>query len=175
MSRIVLNPTDLGQRLNQLANLAPETNGVLIYKPRRDICPVSTLLMTGKGTEGHVVSDPKRRELINMMLSQDPELRFIKFHTHTSETARRFGKQYLRQFSQGDLDAYREQFKHDKEFIGMLVTPTTQLLCGLDNPQLHSVSPDPEILAERTRVEGMFQRVLAESGIEIDNFMARRA
>lgn len=131
--------------------------------------------MTGTGTAGHVISDPKRLQLMNMLLSEDQSLRLVKFHTHTLETARLYGDQFLRKFSQGDIDSYREQFAHDPEFIGMLITPEIELLCGLDNPTLEIIPLNDEILRERTRVEGMYHRLSTESGLEISPLKGRLA
>lgn len=166
MSRKIVIPKDLRERYKKLTFLQNETDGILIYKQNGDTCLVSTLLMTGSGSSGHVISDPQRVRVINRLFEDDPSLRFVKFHTHTSETGRTYGEEYLAQFSTGDTEGYKEQFRQDKEFIGMLITPQVELLCGMDNPELTYCNSNAEIIAERTRVEGLYQNIQSELGME---------
>ena len=137
MARKVLLPKEIDRKLDRLIELTEdEVNGVLLYRRKNDYCPIEALFMTGVGSEGHVQSQPERMEIVNEFFRRNPDYQYIKFHTHSKGTIARFGDYYARNFSQGDLDGIKEQLKDYKEFMAMLVTPETKLLCGIDNPEL---------------------------------------
>jgi hypothetical protein len=174
MGRIVIIPNEIKVVQHNLALLKDETNGVLLYKRNGDICNVSTLLMTGSGNPGHVISDPNRIALVNELLKRDIGLRFVKWHTHTPETVRLFGETFLKHFSTGDTDSYKEQLRQDRDFIGMLVTPETELLCGMDNPTLSYIPMSPEIKTESERLQSIYVQCQREMGVELQNLAGRR-
>ena len=50
MSRTVLLPRDLAQRLGSLTVFNQEVEGILLYRRNGNYCPVETIFMTGVGT-----------------------------------------------------------------------------------------------------------------------------
>ncbi len=158
MSRIVVLPKDIERRLDTLAILDRETNGALLYRQRDDYCVVESLFMTGDGTERHVQSEPRRVEVVNGFLRAYPDYKYVEFHTHTRETIRKHGEYYAKHFSREDRKVIREQLRHDREFIAMLVTPETKLLSGVDNP---SLVVDERYL-DRSRYINIILRKIAE-------------
>ncbi len=136
MPRKVLLPKEIEGRLIALTPLTQEVDGILLYRKRNDYCSVEALFMTGVGSVGHVQAEPERVEVANEFFKRNSEYQFIKFHTHSRGTIERFGQYYARHFSQGDIDGMQEHLRADRDFMAMLVTPETKLLCGIDNPTL---------------------------------------
>ena len=136
MTRKVLLPKDMESRLDTLTGLVQEVDGILLYRRQGDYCPLEQIFMTGVGTEGHVQAHPERMEVANEFFRRNPDYQFVKFHTHSKGTIRKFGDYYARHFSQGDIDGIKEQLRNNRDFIAMLVTPETKLLSGIDNPEL---------------------------------------
>ena len=145
--RIVLLPKALDARLDDLTAIEDEANGVLLYRRQggnsERYCPIVAVYMTAKGTSGHVQAEPQRIEVVNEFFQRHPDFHHVKFHTHSKGTIRQFGEYFAAHFSEGDIDNYREQLKHDSDFIGMVVTPSVKLLYAPDNPILKVVDEVP--------------------------------
>ena len=132
IKRVVRIPQELSNklegRLKKLVDLKEETNGVLLYVPIEGPdyidCRVDELYMTAVGTLGHVIADPVRMAIINEFFQRHPEYRFIKWHAHSKGT----GRYWHKRLSSGDMDSYREQLRHDPEFMGMMVSPSGRIL-----------------------------------------------
>jgi len=150
MRRIVLLPAELDVKLDDLAAIEDETNGILLYRRQggdnEKYCPLVAIYMTAKGTSGHVQAKPQRIEVVNEFFQRHPDFHHVKFHTHSRGTIRRFGEYLAVHFSGGDINSYKEQLVHDPSFIGMLVTPRVKLLHAPDNPVLRVVDSYPEDL-----------------------------
>jgi hypothetical protein len=174
MSRSFQIPGWINGRLRGLTTIKDETNGVLFYTRNNNICKVSGMFITGIGTPGHVIAEPKRVLLVNELFKRKNDLKFVKFHTHTKETIKMFGNRYLRAFSSGDLDSYREQFKHDKEFVAMLITPEVGLMCGLDNPTMITVPTSPELLEQENKIMRLLEYIKTEKGIELSLYRSEQ-
>ena len=174
MARQVFLPRDMETKLNTLTGLVEEVNGILLYRPKGDCCPLEALFMTGIGSEGHVRSAPKRMEIVNEFFSKNPDYRFIKFHTHSKGTIEKFGNHYAQHFSQGDFDGIQEQLKHDRDFMAMLATPETKILYGIDEPELIVVDNSP-IYQNRNRIVSEALNTIARNkGYDISSFRATR-
>jgi len=174
MTRKVLLPREIGGRLDNLTGLVEEVDGILLYRTQKDYCPIETLFMTGVGSTGHVQAQPNRIEIVNEFFNRNPDYQLIKFHTHSKETINRFGKYYARHFSQGDIDGIKEQLKHDRDFIAMLVTPEIKLLSGIDNPELLVVNDFPGY-QNRSQVVSQYLKVITKNlGYDIENFLATK-
>ena len=130
MARKIILPEEINEKLDNLADLVEETNGILLYRRRGNSCPVEGLFMTGVGNAGHVQAYPERIKIANEFFKRNLKYQFVKFHTHSKGTIRRFGDYYSRHFSPEDINGIEEQLRHDREFIAMLVK------CVLKNGKL---------------------------------------
>ena len=174
MTRKVLLPRELDGRLSNLTELTEEVDGILLYRRQDDFCPIEALFMTGVGSAGHVQAQPERMEVANEFFRRNPNYQFVKFHTHSKGTIERFGQYYARHFSQGDIDGIKEQLGYDKNFMVMLVTPETKLLCGIDNPELLIVNDFPGY-QNRSQAVSQSLNVIAENlGYDISRLQATR-
>ena len=153
MVRKVLLAREFDRTLDELAELNEEVNGILLYRPQRHYCPVEAIFMTGKGNVGHVRAEQERMDIANEFFSGNPDYLFVKFHTHSKGTIKRFGDFHATHFSEGDIESYDEQLKTNPEFIGMVVTPRTKLLYAPDNPTLRIVNGFPSEANQSIRKE----------------------
>lgn len=175
MTRIVLLPRNLESKLDNLTELVEEVNGILLYRPRVNECLLEAMFITGLGTEGHVISEQKRIELANQFFKKNPNYKFVRFHTHSKGTIKKYSSYFAKHFSQGDIDSIKEQLKLDRTFIAMLVTPERKLLSGIDNPHLE-ITPDSSYLQDRNNFISTALRKIAETkGYDISKFYARRS
>jgi len=170
MPRTVILPQELDEKLQALTSLREESNGVLLYRQRDNICSVRALYMTGLGSAGHVQSDSRKVEIVNRFFEKYPNYKYVKFHTHTIGTIRQYGDWYAEHFSKGDTDGYIEQLRDNSEFIAMLVTPKTKLLCGLDNPQLRVAEHSEDYERYHEAIEDMLKYTAEELGMEHERF-----
>lgn len=174
MARKVLLSKDIERRLDNLTGLTQEVDGILLYRRHGDYCPLEHIFMTGVGTEGHVQAHPERMEVANHFFRRNPHYQFVKFHTHSKDTIKRFGDYYARNFSQGDIDGTKEQLRYDRDFMAMLVTPETKLLSGIDNPELLVVN-DFSGYQNRSQLISQVLKVIAENlGYDISKLPATR-
>ena len=153
MAREVVLSRKFESRLEDLTQLKEEVNGVLLYRPQGNYCPIESIFMTGKGNEGHVAADPKRMEVVNEFFRRNPEYDYIKFHTHSLGTIASNGEYFTTHFSEWDKISYDEQLKHHPGFIGMVITPKTKLLYAPDCPSLMIVAGFPYEANERIQRE----------------------
>lgn len=174
MSRKILLPREIDNRLNDLTRVVEEVNGILLYRRREDICPIESVFMTGVGTEGHVQSQPERIEITNEFFKRNPDYRFIKVHTHSQATIDKFGQYYARNFSSQDHEGIKEQLKHDKDFMAMLITPKTKLLYGTDNPELHIVDDFPGYANRSSGVDDSIKVIAQNLGYDISRLPGKR-
>ena len=74
MSRKIVIPWKINERLERLAQLQQETNGVLLYVPEKRPFGfnynVRALYMTGVGTAHNVQADPRRMEIVNIFFEK---------------------------------------------------------------------------------------------------------
>ncbi len=175
MSRVIRIPQTIEARLKNLTQVDDETNGVLLYEQEGNVCNISTLFMTGHGTPGHVIADPNRVAIVNEFFARNPNVGYVKFHSHTRKTVDKFGDRYLRQFSQGDLDSYKEQFQSDKEFIAMLVTSETELTCGLDNPNIEIVPDTLDFIEKENQIAHQFSEIKTSLNIELSRYQVKKS
>lgn len=128
--RRILIPRPILDRIQNLAGLQQETNGVLFYKPQEAAdgysCPVHSMFVTGVGTAVHVIAQRDKVQIVNKFLENNPEYRFVKWHVHSVGT----GQQWHDRFSAGDIDGYERQIEDEPGFIGMMVSPTHVLIHG---------------------------------------------
>ncbi len=179
MSRTILLPNKLAGVLHNLTKYKEEHNGVLIYRPDSKYhpdsyyCPVSYAGITGKGTPGHVRADPRSIEILNAFLKENPEHRYIKWHTHSVETIRTFGNYYAENFSSGDISSYDEQINYDPDFIGMVVTPKKILIYGRDNPKIRTVSSFPS--TENKRIKKRIEEHMRQKNFSIRDILEKKS
>ena len=172
MSRQVLLAREFDRTLDDLADLNEEVNGALIYRPQGDYCPIEAIFMTGKGNVGHVRAEQQRMDVVNEFFNRNPAYRFVKFHTHSKGTIRKFGDFYATNFSDGDIGSYEEQLRTNPEFIGMVATPRTKLLYAPDNPTLRVVGGSPSETNQRIHRE--LKEIARTMGYDIQSYQARR-
>lgn len=174
MTRIVILPRELEHRLNNLTNLVEEVDGTLLYRRLEDYCLIDSIFMMGVGKEGHVQAQPERIKIANEFFKRNPDYRFVKFHTHSKGTIDKFGQYYATNFSAGDIDTFKDMLEDDKEFMAMLVTPTTKLLWGIDNPELVVVDDSPRYRNRNQAVSEALRVIARNLGYDIDFFQATR-
>ncbi|MBU2638845.1 MAG: hypothetical protein KJ955_07770 [Nanoarchaeota archaeon] len=172
MARTVVLPRDIEKRLDNLALLSEEVDGVLFYRQRGEYCPIDSLFMLGIGSEGHVRPQTDRVEVANEFFERNPDYRYVMFHTHTIGTIRKHGNYFARNFSQQDIDEFRRQIGFDANYIGMLVTPETKLLYGIDNPSLVTVESLSGYQRGSSNVNTELHRIARELGCNLENFRA---
>jgi len=174
--RVVLLPREFEKRLDNLALIEDEINGILMYKSQEgqyeQYCPVLHLYVTGMGTPSHVQADEQRMAVVNEFFQRHLEYGAVKFHTHSKGTITRFGQHYATNFSLGDIDSYKEQIVHDPEFIGMVTTPSAKLLCGKDNPLLRIINSDVQIIENKIAEE--LEAIAREKGFRFEAYQSRR-
>lgn len=174
MTRKVFLPRDIDKKLDNLASLTEEVDGILLYRRQGDYCSIEALFMTGVGSAGHVQAQPDRMEVVNEFFSRNPDYQFVKFHTHSRETIKKFGEYYATHFSHGDIDGIKEQLRYDRDFMAMLITPETKLLSGIDNPELRVVNGFQEY-QNRSQAVSQSLKVIAENlGYDISKLQATR-
>lgn len=170
MSRTVLLPREYEVRLKTLTSLEQEVNGALLYRQQGNYCPIEANFMTAVGTAGHVRAEQERMDIANEFFRRNPEYRFVKYHTHSKGTIKRFGEHFAHNFSDGDIRSYEEQLGHDPDFIGMVVTPRAMLLYGRDNPQLRVVQGVPSEASRR--IDDELAEIARAMGHDLDGFQA---
>lgn len=170
--RTVLLPQELNQQLDCLTLLVQEVKGVLFYRLQGDYCPLEYLLMTGVGTAGHVVSDPRRLKVVNEFFSRNTNYHCVEFHTHSAGTIDKYGRWYAQHFSEGDRRTIATKINEDSQYIHLLVTPETKLLCGVDNPQLQIVNGFSDYLQRKYVVDIAIQRIAQEKGYTFERLEA---
>ncbi|HLC78551.1 MAG TPA: hypothetical protein VJH92_05485 [Candidatus Nanoarchaeia archaeon] len=174
MSRRILLPKDLNRRLEGLSLINQESNGVLLYRRNEFECPVDAIFMTGIGNEGHVKAQPQRVRIVNEFFKRQPSYGFVKFHTHTPRTIERYGIYYADHFSEQDITGYDEQISADPAFMGMVITPKTKLLYGLDNPKIEVVQPPLGHNRRARIITSSLNKIASEMGIQLDLLSASR-
>ncbi|MDO8555900.1 MAG: hypothetical protein Q7R96_01870 [Nanoarchaeota archaeon] len=174
MGRIVIIPQAIEDKLVRLTTLVEEVNGVLLYRPREQFCPCEASFITGVGHEGHVQADPQRTKVVNTFFERNPEYCFVKFHTHTQETIRRFGDVYATNFSSLDIAGYDEQIRNDQRFIGMVVTPRTKLVYGHDDPSVYTMESFPEYRLRGAIIDEALLRVARSLDIDLGHKYGRQ-
>ena len=173
MTKTVILPKELEDRLDKLAVLTDEVHGILFYRPTLtgDLCPVEYLFLTGTGTEGSVVSIDERIEIANEFFKVHPEYKYIEFHTHSTGTIQRFGEHYATHFSEGDLANIRARLDEDQNYIAMLVTPKTKLVAG-NSAIASKVIADkdfPDYDAKKRAIDEEITRIARTKGYVIGN------
>ena len=168
MTRTIVLPKELEERLYGLIQTWEESNGILLYRKVQGHCFVEHLFMTGIGTEGNVKAFQERMNVVNEFFRAHPEYKYIKFHAHTKGTIEKHGQRYAREFSSGDRAGTQEQLRHNPEFIALLVTPETILLDAPDNPQLRTCPSLPKFMHEK--VQRKINEAAERIGIRLGNF-----
>jgi len=171
MARIVLLPRVLEDKSNRLAELENEVNGVLLYRPQGQYCPLETMFMTGVGDACHVRAEPQRIDVVNAFFRAHHDYKLVKFHTHSRGTIRKAGEYFATNFSGGDISSYQEQLSHDPDFIGMLVTPVTKLLYAPDSPELRVIVSFAHAVDQM--IQGELEQIARSMGCDIGSFEAR--
>jgi len=186
MSRIVLLSREFERRLDNLATLEEEVNGIFLYMLQqipqeyrlfgvlslftlqKEYCPLEALFMTGVGDELHVQASPERIEIANEFFKRNPAYQLVKFHTHSRGTLRKYGSHYASHFSGDDITTYKKRLEEDQDFIGMVATPEMKLLYGRDNPKLRIVEDFPSE-AER-RITEELSDIARSKGYDLSRF-----
>ncbi len=169
--RRILLPRTLDRKLQRLAELEWETNGILLYsqEPVSDSqidCSVEALYLTGIGTATHVQADPERMRTANEYFRRHPDVRSVKWHTHCRGT----GEVWFDRLSQQDIDSYEAQLEHDGRFIGMMVSPTRKILYGRERITLETI-PDPSGFIQHQRIiERELKQVARSLGYQTSSF-----
>jgi len=174
MPRKIILPRELEGRLKGLTSLKEESNGILLYRKRGDLCPIEAIYITGVGSPGHVQADPEKMEVANQFFQNYPDYRLVKFHTHTKGTVAQYGERYATKFSEGDIEGVKEQLRQDPEFISMLVTPEKTLLSGIDNPQLDIVERSEDYEKNHEFVETELKDIADDLEIGHERFKGTR-
>ena len=174
MARRIILPRELDVRLNNLAGMVEEVNGILLYRRQEDLCHLEGIFMTGVGEEGHVQAEHDKIVIANEFFRRNPEYKYVKFHTHSIGTITKYGDYYSDHFSEGDIETYKEQLKENKEFIAMLITQKTKLLCGIDNPTLEIVEDYPGFEKRKQAVRDAFYIIKRNLGYDNGPFNARK-
>lgn len=172
MPRQVLLVRQFDRTLDDLAELTQEANGVLLYRPQGRYCPIEASYMTARGNPGHVRAEEQRMDVVNEFFRRNPDYRFVKFHTHSKGTIRRFGEHFATHFSDGDIRSYDEQLRTNPEFIGMVVTPETKLLYAQDKPTIRVVSGFPS--EANRRIHRELEEIKMELGYDFGPLTATR-
>ena len=174
MSRRIILAEELRNRLNQLTTVRQEVNGVLLYRQVGERCPIEGMYVTAIGTEGHVKASDEKVKIVNEFFNRNPDHRYVKFHTHTVETVKKYGDYYAKHFSSGDIEGIKEQLKADKEYIAMLVTPEKMLLSAIDNPNLEVVSNLREYTENNRKITEEFRKIIRDLGIEQERLIGSK-
>lgn len=169
--RLIMLPEEIDARLDTLADLRDEANGILIYGiqvgERGAHCrPVYTSVMTGVGTPGHVDVEPERLEVVNEFLSRNKDYAMVKFHTHSRGTIKSFGSSLARNFSGGDIEGYEECLADEPRLVFMVATPETKLLYGRGDLSLKVVQDFHK--AREARIHADLDEIKREKGYGFD-------
>lgn len=174
MSRTVILTRDDKIRLNNLTQIVQEVTGVLLYKERKDddkrvkkVCPVDYSFILGIGDAGHSELVPERIEILNKFLRVNYDYKYIRFHTHTKHTIKKYGEYYATHFSDADIGIYEEELKHNKDFMAMLVTPVKKVLWAPDNPKLMVLSCFHDHDLNSEAVECSLKRIASNQGYDL--------
>lgn len=115
--------------LNQLRDFASgyleEVSGVFLCRKDEGELVVLKMVFSGSGTEGNVSPAKSIVNAVNELLDNYPRYRFIDFHTHSVGTIRNHGDYYANNWSDGDLQNFKDQ---GEGYTAMLVTPEKVLL-----------------------------------------------
>jgi hypothetical protein len=168
MARTVLLPQDIGEGLSKLVLREEEVQGVLLFVPDGDNCPVECLVVTGIGNEGFVKPLGGRSEILNKFLKTNPDYRVIEFHTHTVKTVADCGDYFAENFSQHDIESMTAQMNLVPDYIAMLVTPKTYKLKSLDEVSLKVVDTPAEYYERKEEVIGALDAIAKGIGYEIE-------
>ncbi len=174
MARTIFLPTELSTKLDALTELKQETCGILLYRPTNNLCPLESMFITGVGTEGHVQSSEDRVKISNAFFEHNPDYRFVKFHTHSRGTIEKYGSYFATHFSQEDIDGIKQQLKLDKDYISLLATPKTKIVCGMDNPQLQIGDPLNRYKNRNEPLGRAFEIVARNLGYTLANLSATK-
>lgn len=168
MTRKIIIPEDILEQLKLLTEMENEINGIMLYRPTQihgeTACVVESFFFTGSGTGASVSRDPQRLRVINQFLKENPEYKIIDFHTHP----RRLGDHWHRNFSGQDIETFRDHLQDDPHYIGMLITPTHNLLYAPDSPELRTCSPLPKFMHEK--VQRKINEASERIGIRLGTF-----
>jgi hypothetical protein len=168
MARTVLLPRDIDEGLSELVLQEEEVQGVLLFVPDGNNCPVECLVITGIGTEDYVKPIAGRNEILNKFLKTNPDYRVIEFHTHSTGTIAKCGNYFAENFSQHDIKSMTAQMSCVPAYIAMLVTPKTYKLKSIDTVNLEVVDTPPEYHARKEEVIGALDSIAKDMGYEID-------
>lgn len=172
MARTIVLTKDIESRLDTLPMTREEVNGILLYRQRGEYCPIDKCFIMGIGNEGLVTYQKDRIKVANEFLRRNKDYHYVMFHTHTMGTIRRHGDYFARNFSRDDIDEFR-RIGFDANDIGMLVTPETKLLYGIDNPSLAVVESLPGYQERSRAVSIALHRIARELGCNLEDFQAR--
>jgi|GEM_PF-1497454 len=115
--------------LNQLREFArgylEEVSGVFLCRKDEGELVVLKMVFSGSGTEGNVSPAKSIVNAVNELLDNHARYRFIDFHTHSVGTVRNHGDYYANNWSDGDLQNFKDQ---GEGYTAMLVTPEKVLL-----------------------------------------------
>ena len=173
MPRTVVLTRDIASRLDNLALLAEETDGCLFYRQLGDYCPIDYLFMMGIGDEGHVRQQSDRVQVANKFFERNNDYKCVMFHTHSTGTISRHGNYFATHFSRQDIDEFKRQLGFDRDYIGMLVTPKTKLLYGIDSPSLAVVESLPGYVLRSRAVDIAINKIARELGCNMKRFQGR--
>ena len=173
MPRTIILPPELEQRLDDLAGLVQEVNGILFYRRQKDLCPIEQILITGSGTEGDVQTTDERIKVANEFFRRNPRYRPVEFHTHTKGTIRRFGDWYASNFSNDDIATVTAKLNEDPHYLALLVTPTKKLVASGDQSILR-VETFPEYEKKGEVVRNALRKIAANLGCDISRLNAYR-
>lgn len=166
LTRWILLPQSIDDKLQTLAGLKQETNGVLLYVPEINTgvfnCRVDGLYVTNVGSISHVRADSKRIAIVNRFFKNNPNYRLIKWHTHCKGT----GKDWFTRFSQGDIDGYEKQLRQDSRFIGMMVSPDRYLLHGKGGLYILLIEDTAVSQQNEMQVQSELEKAASELGYD---------
>ena len=174
MERIILLPKELEEKLDDLTRLKEKVNGDLFYRRQDKYCLVDGLFVTGVGSLRNVQSFPERTRIAEEFFKRNPEYSFAKFCTHSMGSIALFGSRYAQHFSASDIAGIRQLLRIDKDYIAVLVTPQTKLICGLDNPRLRIVTDMPGFQRRNEECHQSLNEIARELGYDISELYARR-
>ncbi len=172
MTRTVILPSEINKRLDKLATLKEEVNGILLYRSQREYCPIEQSFMLGVGSAGHVQAQLERLEVANEFLRRNRNYNFVRFHTHSRGTIENFGNYYAKYFSAQDISEIKKEIMRNPDHIEMLVTPETKLLSGIDNPHLIIVDDFPGFHNRSRAVRESLQIIERNLGYDLSKLSA---
>ena len=145
MIRTITLSNEFERRLRGLTERVKQSNGVLFYRPSLvegiQFCSVDGMFIISLGMEDEK-SPEKRVEIVKEFLRFNKGYKNIEYLTRSRE---KLNGTKPKEISLEDLDYFESRIAENKEYLGMVVTPSETLVYGNDNPLLNIIQNHPFI------------------------------